>query len=197
MYVSWNKINTSIYPSLSTAVTAEDRHAVMSEDVVLTCSISQLLNTVSVQWRDSSGQVINSDSGYTVNQGSKDESGNQYSTLQISATKLQTFGATSIAYTCQVFSGDDSDAITKTMTLTLYDYSKLPWYLVVDNCSPTRSCFVFNKCAVLGTINLTSGTFAPELRQLSLKLEALAPVATVIQSHSKYQSSLVGQKPRI
>ena len=190
MYVSWNKINTSIYPSLLTAVTAEDRHAVMSEDVLLTCSISQLLNTVSVQWRDSSGQVINSDSDYTVNQGSKDESGNQYSTLQISTTKLQTFGATTVTYTCQVFSGDDSDAITKTMTLTLYDYSKLPWYLV-DNCSPTRSCFVF-KCAVLGTINLTSGTFgaALELRQLSLKLEALAPVATVIQSHSKYQSSL-------
>ena len=111
----------------------------MSEDVLLTCNISQLLNTVSVQWRDTSGQVINSNSDYTVNQGSKDESGNQYSTLQILTSKLQTIGATSVTYTCLVFSGDESDAITKTMTLTLYDYSKLPWYLVVDNCSPTRT----------------------------------------------------------
>ena len=110
-----------LFPSV---VTAEDRHAVMSEDVLLTCSISQLLNKVSVQWRDSSGQVLNSDSDYTVNQGSKDESGNQYSTLQISATKLQTLGATSIAYTCQVLSGDQTLAVSKTMTLTIYDFSK-------------------------------------------------------------------------
>ena len=110
-----------LFPSV---VTAEDRHAVMSEDVLLTCSISQLLNTVPVQWRDSSGQVINSDSDYTVNQGSKDESGNQYSNLQISTTKLQTFGATSIAYTCQVLSGDQTVAVSKSMALTLYDFSK-------------------------------------------------------------------------
>ena len=97
----------------------------MSEDVLLTCSISQLLNTVSVQWRDSSGQVINSDSDYTVNQGSKDESGNQYSTLQISATKLQTFGATAVTYTCQVLSGDQTVAVSKSMALTLYDFGKL------------------------------------------------------------------------
>ena len=103
---------------------AEDRHAVMSEDVLLTCSISQLLNTVSVQWRDSSGQVINSDSDYTVNQGSKDESGNQYSTLQISTSKRQSLGATSVTYTCQVLSGDQTVAVTKTMTLTLYDFGK-------------------------------------------------------------------------
>ena len=105
-------------------MTAEDRHAVMSEDVVLTCSISQLLNTVSVQWRDSSGQVINSDSDYTVNQGSKDESGNQYSNLQLSTTKLQTLGAASIAYTCQVLSGDQTVAVSKSMALNLYDFSK-------------------------------------------------------------------------
>ena len=110
--------------SLPSAVTAEDRHTVMNEDVLLTCSISQLLNTVSVQWRDSSGQVINSDSDYTVNQGSKDESGNQHSTLQISTTKLQSLGSTSVTYTCQVLSGDQTVAISKSMTLTTYDFSK-------------------------------------------------------------------------
>ena len=106
-------------------MTVEDRHAVMSEDVLLTSSLSQLLNTVSVQWRDSSGQVINSDSDYTVNQGSKDGSGNQDSTLQISTTKLQTLGATTVTYTCQVLSGDQTVAVSKTMTLTLYDFGKL------------------------------------------------------------------------
>ena len=105
-------------------MTAEDRHAVMSEDVLLTCSISQLLNTVSVQWRDTSGQVINSDSDYTVNQGSKDESGKQYSTLKISTTKLQSLGAPSVTYTCQVLSGDQTAAVSKSMTLTLYDFGK-------------------------------------------------------------------------
>ena len=97
----------------------------MSEDVLLTCTISQLLSTVTVQWSDTSGQVINSDNDYTVNQGSKDESGNQYSTLQISTTKLQTLGATTVTYTCQVLSGDQTVAVSKTMTLTLYDFSKL------------------------------------------------------------------------
>ena len=111
--------------SLPSDVTAEERHAVMSEDVLLTCSISQLLNTVSVQWRDTSGQVINRDSDYTVNQGSKDESGNQYSTLQISTTKLQSLGSTSVTYTCQVLSGDQTAAVLKSMTLTLYDFSKV------------------------------------------------------------------------
>ena len=96
----------------------------MSEDVLLTCSISQLLNTVSVQWRDTSGQVINSDSDYTVNQGSKDESGKQYSSLQISTAKLKSLGATSVTYTCQVLSGDQTVAISKSMTLTLYDFGK-------------------------------------------------------------------------
>ena len=96
----------------------------ISEDVLLTCSVSQLLKTVSVQWRDSSGQVVNSDSDYTVNQGSKDESGNQYSTLQISTTKLRTLGATTVTHTCQVLSGDQTVAVSKTMTLTLYDFSK-------------------------------------------------------------------------
>ena len=97
----------------------------MSEDVLLTCSISQLLNTVSVQWRDTSGQVINSDGDYTVNQGSKDESCNQYSTLQISTSKLQSLGSTAVTYTCQVLSGDQTVAVSKSMTLTLYDFGKL------------------------------------------------------------------------
>ena len=109
---------------MPSAVTAEDRHAVMSEDVILTCIISLLLSTVSVQWRDSSGQVINSDSDYTVNQGSKDESGNQYSTLQISTSKLHSFGATTVTYTCQVLSWDQTVAVSKSMALTLYDFSK-------------------------------------------------------------------------
>ena len=116
--------------SLPSAVTAEDRHAVMSEDVLLTCSISQLLNTVSVQWRDTSGQVINSDSDYTVNQGSKDESGNQFSTLQISTAKLKSLGATSVTYTCQVLSGDQTVDVSKSMTLTLYDFSKVLFKMI-------------------------------------------------------------------
>ena len=105
-------------------MTLEDRHAVMNEDVLLTCSITQLMNTVSVQWRDSSGQVIDNDSDYSVNQGTKDESGNQYSTLQISTTKLQTLGSTSVTYTCQVLSGDQTVAVSKTMTLTLHNFGK-------------------------------------------------------------------------
>ena len=116
--------------SFPSAVTAEDRQAVMSEDVLLTCSVSQLLNTVTVQWKDTSGQVINSDSDYTVNQGSKDESGNQFSTLQISTSKLQTIGATSIEYTCQVLSGDQTVAVSKSMTLTLYDFSKVLFKMI-------------------------------------------------------------------
>ena len=102
----------------------EDSYAAKGANVLLTCSVSQLLNTVSVQWRDSSGQVINSDSDYTVNQGSKDESGNQYSTLQISLSKLQTFGATTVTFTCQVLSGDQTVAVSKSMTLTLYEFGK-------------------------------------------------------------------------
>ncbi|KAL5264012.1 hypothetical protein ACHWQZ_G005188 [Mnemiopsis leidyi] len=105
------------------AVTIENRHAAMSGDVLLTCSITKLLNTVSVQWKDSSGQVIDSESDYSVNQGTKDDSGNQYSTLQISTSKLQTLGSTSVTYTCQVLSGDQTVAVSKTMTLTLYDFN--------------------------------------------------------------------------
>ena len=110
--------------SFSVGVALDDSYAAKGANVLLTCSISQLLNTVSVQWRDSSGQVINSDSDYTVNQGSKDESGNQYSTLQISTTKLQTFGATTVTYTCHVLSGDQTVAVSKSMTLTLYEFGK-------------------------------------------------------------------------
>ena len=105
-------------------VALEDSYAAKGEDVVITCSITQLLKTVTVQWRDSSGQVINSDSDYTVTQGSKDESGKQYSSLQISATKLKSLGATSVTYTCQVLSGDQTVAVSKSMTLTLYDFGK-------------------------------------------------------------------------
>ena len=105
-------------------VTLEDRYAVMSADIEITCTISQLLNTVSVQWSDSDGNVIDNDTHYSTNQGSKDESGNQYSTLTISASKLQALGSTSVTYSCLVSSGDDSAAITRTMTLTVYDFSK-------------------------------------------------------------------------
>ena len=96
----------------------------MSGDIELTCTITQLLNTVVVQWGDSGGNVISNDDYYTTNQGSKDESGNQYSTLTISASKLQALGSTSVTYSCLVSSGDDSAAITRTMTLTVYDFSK-------------------------------------------------------------------------
>ena len=105
-------------------VTLDDRYAVMSADIGITCTISQLLNTVSVQWSDSDGNVIDNDTHYSTNQGSKDESGNQYSTLTISASKLQALGSTSVTYSCLVSSGDDSAAITRTMTLTVYDFSK-------------------------------------------------------------------------
>ena len=96
----------------------------MSGDIELTCTITQLLNTVVVQWGDSGGNVISNDDYYTTNQGSKDESGNQYSTLTISASKLQALGSSSVTYSCQVLSGDQTVAITKTMTLTIYDFSK-------------------------------------------------------------------------
>ena len=102
----------------------EDSYAAKGTDALLTCSISKLLNTVSVQWRDSSGQVIDNDSDYSVNQGTKDESGNQYSTLQISTTKLQALGSTSVTYTCQVLSGDQTVAVSKVMSLTLYEFGK-------------------------------------------------------------------------
>ena len=105
-------------------VTLDDRYAVMSADIEITCTISQLLNTVSVQWGDSDGNVIDNDTHYSTNQGSKDKSGNQYSTLTISASKLQDLGSSSVTYSCQVLSGDQTVAITKTMTLTLYDFSK-------------------------------------------------------------------------
>ena len=105
-------------------VALEDSYAAKGEDVLITCSITQLLKTVTVQWRDTSGQVINSDSDYTVNQGSKDESGKQYSSLQILTTNLQSLGTTSVTYTCQVLSGDQTIAVSKSMTLTLYEFGK-------------------------------------------------------------------------
>ena len=105
-------------------MTLENRYAVINAEIKLTCSISQLQNTVPVQWKDKDGQVISNDNHYTVNQGSKDENGNQYSTLTISTTKLQALGSTSVTFSCQILTEDDTVAITKTMTLTLYDFSK-------------------------------------------------------------------------
>ena len=105
-------------------MTLENRYAVINAEIKLTCTISQLQNTVPVQWKDKDGQVISNDNHYTVNQGSKDENGNQYSTLTISTTKLQALGSTTVTFTCQILSEDDKVAITKTMTLTLYDFSK-------------------------------------------------------------------------
>ena len=103
-------------------MTVEDKYVVMSADIEVTCGISQLLNSVSVQWRDSDEQIISDDDYYTTNQGSKDESGNQHSTLTISHSKLQALGSSSFTYSCQVLSGDQTVAITKNMTLTLYDF---------------------------------------------------------------------------
>ena len=100
----------------------------MSGDIELTCTITQLLNTVVVQWGDSGGNVISNDDYYTTNQGSKDESGNQYSTLIISAQRLQGLGS-SVTYSCQVLSEDQTVVITKPMTLSIYTFSKYIAYV--------------------------------------------------------------------
>ena len=96
----------------------------MRADIELTCRISQLLNTVLVQWKDSDGQVINDNTHYFVSQGSKDENGNQDSILRISDTKLQLLGSSSATFSCQVLSEDETAAVTKTMALAIYDFSK-------------------------------------------------------------------------
>jgi hypothetical protein len=109
---------------ISSVVTLENRYAVTGADIELTCTISQLLSTVLVQWKNSSEKVIYNDGQFTVNQGSKDENGNQQSTLTISTTKLQALGATAVTFSCDILSGDQTVAITKKMTLNLYDFSE-------------------------------------------------------------------------
>ena len=105
-------------------VSLEDRYAVTNQDIELICTISQLMSTVLVQWKDSNGQIITDDSHYKVDQGSKDENGNQQSTLKIFTAKLKALGTTTVTFSCEVLSGDQTVAIAKTMTLTLYDFSK-------------------------------------------------------------------------
>lgn len=106
------------------AVTLENRYAVMGADVEMTCIISKLISTVSVQWRNAKGEIVNSDDQLTVKQGSKDDNGKQQSTLTISKTELQAMGTTTTTFSCEVLSADQTVAITKTMTLSIYDFSK-------------------------------------------------------------------------
>ena len=124
-------------------VTLENRYAVTEADIEITCSISQLLKTVSVQWRDTDGQVISDDVNYTFQQGSKDESGYQYSTLIISAQRLQGLGS-SVTYSCQVLSEDQTVVITKPMTLSIYTFSKYiayVYYFYLCGCWMRRSIY--------------------------------------------------------
>lgn len=101
----------------------EDRAVPTVHDQTLSCIITDLLDTVTVQWKKSDQSVIQTDSSFTITQGTVDQAGQQISTLTVTSAKLVS-DSPSTTYFCTVLSGDGSTAVVKQMTLTNLVFGK-------------------------------------------------------------------------
>ena len=101
----------------------DDRTVSTVHDQTLSCIITDLLDTVTVQWKQSDKSVIQTDSRFTVAQGAVDQAGQQISTLTVTSAKLVS-DSPSTTYYCTVLSGDGSTAVEKQMTLTNLIFGK-------------------------------------------------------------------------
>ena len=109
-------------------VTAANKNVATATDAVLTCTITEITQQVSVTWENSDNDDLSGSTGgtldqYTVIEGAFNTD-KQESTLTITTTELGNLGD-STDFSCIVKSGEysaDSPAIAKILTMTKLTY---------------------------------------------------------------------------
>ena len=124
------KIQVEMTEIISSVVTAPAKSVATATNAVLSCTITEITQSVTVTWKNGNGDDLSGSSPaalaeYTVVQGSYSQP-NQLSTLTITPAGMAALQQTTTTFTCVVKSGEYStyspDVIVNTAELTKLTY---------------------------------------------------------------------------
>ncbi|KAL5251017.1 hypothetical protein ACHWQZ_G016668 [Mnemiopsis leidyi] len=148
-----HNVNSNIF-----TITPVDMDATDKIDQTLTCNIGDVTQAVDVSWKDpSGGDITGSTAGYTVTQGTVDDSKVQKSTLTITAATLQGLTTTSpLTWTCAAKSTlytDSEQSAFQNVVVTFLTYEvEAKSSEVLTNTAATISCVVNGLTKQLDTV---------------------------------------------